>query len=202
MDALARKLYAAGKIADLCEGLGFYQRCVLLFCVVCVLSRLLLPNRPPADSDASNPKKNSTHTSRPTTTYTNPQKHRMHALERQFKGASVLLHKTPGLPPSFQRLWTDARLLDAAQQLLGGKHVDVAGHPGESSVLVNQHGSVCVLCGRKKMARPAHGHGRGNQSQHQQINTNTNTTVWNLRVKVPQADSAVVPWHQGVFTDG
>lgn len=25
----------------------------------------------------------------------------------------------------------------------------------------------------------------------------TKTTVWNLRVKVPQADSAVVPWHQG-----
>lgn len=28
MDALARKLQAAGKISDLCEGLGFYQRSV------------------------------------------------------------------------------------------------------------------------------------------------------------------------------
>ena len=54
---------------------------------------------------------------------------RMHGLEKQYKGASVLLHKSPDLPPSFQRLWTDPRLLDAAQQLLGGPAVDVAGHP-------------------------------------------------------------------------
>ncbi|GAB5034938.1 phytanoyl dioxygenase domain-containing protein 1 homolog [Nannochloropsis oceanica] len=74
---------------------------------------------------------------------------RMAALEKQFPGASVLLHKTPALPPSFQSLWTDNRLLDIAQQLLGGRDIDVAGHP-----------------------------------------------VWNLRVKVPQTDSSVVPWHQ------
>jgi hypothetical protein len=74
---------------------------------------------------------------------------RMAALEKQFPGASVLLHKTPALPPSFQSLWTDPRLVDIAQQLLGGSSVDVAGHP-----------------------------------------------VWNLRVKVPQTDSSVVPWHQ------
>lgn len=54
----------------------------------------------------------------------------MHGLEQQFKGASVLLHKTPGLPPSFRDLWADGRLLDMAQQLLGGRAVDVAGHPG------------------------------------------------------------------------
>ena len=55
---------------------------------------------------------------------------RENGLEQQFKGASVLLHKTPGLPPAFRRLWADSRLLDMAQQLLGGRHVDVAGHPG------------------------------------------------------------------------
>ncbi len=54
----------------------------------------------------------------------------MHGLEQQFTGASVLLHKTPGLPPSFRSLWADPRLLDVAQQLLGGAAVDVAGHPG------------------------------------------------------------------------
>jgi len=74
---------------------------------------------------------------------------RMAALEKQFPGASVLLHKTPALPPSFQSLWADPRLVDIAQQLIGGPGVDVAGHP-----------------------------------------------VWNLRVKVPQTDSSVVPWHQ------
>lgn len=64
----------------------------------------------------------------------------MHGLEKQFKGASVLLHKTPGLPPSFQGLWSDPRLLDAAQQLLGGKHVDVAGHPGALVLFVCRWG--------------------------------------------------------------
>lgn len=63
----------------------------------------------------------------------------MHALEQQFKGASVLLHKTPGLPPSFRSLWSDPRLVDMAQQLLGGKGVDVAGHP-----VWNLRVKVCV----------------------------------------------------------
>lgn len=74
---------------------------------------------------------------------------RMAAIEAQCPGASVLLHKNPDLPPSFRALWSDPRLLDIAQQLLGGPSVPVAGHP-----------------------------------------------VWNLRVKVPQTASSVVPWHQ------
>lgn len=74
----------------------------------------------------------------------------MHRLEQQSAGANVCLHKHGVLPPSVQRLWSDKRLVDIAQQLLGGPQVDVAGHP-----------------------------------------------VWNLRVKVPGAEAAVVPWHQG-----
>ena len=70
---------------------------------------------------------------------------RMAALEKQFKGASVLLHKTPDLPPSFRDLWSDKRLLDIAQQLLGGEKVDVAGHPvWNLRVKVPQVSCVCV----------------------------------------------------------
>ena len=50
-------------------------------------------------------------------------------IEKQFPGANVLLHKQGLLPPAFQTLWSDPRLVDIAQQLLGGPTVDVAGHP-------------------------------------------------------------------------
>lgn len=68
---------------------------------------------------------------------------RMHDLEKQYKGASVLLHKTPDLPPSFCALWSDPRLLDIAQQLLGGKGVDVAGHPGRTMSSSPSFAAVC-----------------------------------------------------------
>ncbi|XP_030854236.1 uncharacterized protein LOC100893311 [Strongylocentrotus purpuratus] len=71
---------------------------------------------------------------------------RMTCVEKEFPGAAVLLHKTGSLPRSFKDLWSDARLLNVMEQLIGP---NIAGHP-----------------------------------------------VWNLRVKTPQNEEAVVPWHQ------
>ena len=40
-------------------------------------------------------------------------------LEEQFKGAAVLMHKMGYLPPGFQNLWANERLLNVVEQLIG-----------------------------------------------------------------------------------
>jgi hypothetical protein len=40
-------------------------------------------------------------------------------IEKQFKGASVLMHKLGYLPTGFQNLWSNERLLNVAEQLVG-----------------------------------------------------------------------------------
>jgi hypothetical protein len=51
---------------------------------------------------------------------------RLTEIDKQFPGASVLLHKQGVLPDAFSSLWSSYQLLDAAQQILGP---DIAGHP-------------------------------------------------------------------------
>ena len=51
---------------------------------------------------------------------------RLILLEKEFKGTAVLLHKEGSLPPAFQNLWTNERLLNVIEQLIGP---DIAGHP-------------------------------------------------------------------------
>ncbi|XP_022094672.1 phytanoyl-CoA dioxygenase-like isoform X2 [Acanthaster planci] len=51
---------------------------------------------------------------------------RMTLIEEQFPGAAVLLHKTGYLPQSFRDLWSNERLLNVMEQLIGP---DIAGHP-------------------------------------------------------------------------
>ena len=51
---------------------------------------------------------------------------RLIQLENQFPGAAVLLHKLGVLPPAFQALWSNERLLNVIEQLIGP---DIAGHP-------------------------------------------------------------------------
>ncbi|XP_078491713.1 uncharacterized protein LOC144742356 [Ciona intestinalis] len=51
---------------------------------------------------------------------------RLAHLEKEFKGIAVLLHKQGILPEEFQALWSDERLLNAVEQLVGP---DIAGHP-------------------------------------------------------------------------
>ncbi|XP_065179865.1 uncharacterized protein LOC135810300 [Sycon ciliatum] len=55
-----------------------------------------------------------------------PVSTRLWLLEKQFKGASVLIHKAGVLPKEFQRVWSGQKLLDAVTQFIGG---DIAGHP-------------------------------------------------------------------------
>ena len=50
---------------------------------------------------------------------------RLTLIERQFKGAAVLLHKMGYLPPGFRHLWSHERLLNVIEQLIGP---DVAGN--------------------------------------------------------------------------
>ena len=45
--------------------------------------------------------------------------HRLILIEEQFKGAAVLLHKMGYLPPAFQQLWTNEKLLNIIEQLIG-----------------------------------------------------------------------------------
>ena len=49
---------------------------------------------------------------------------RLTLIEKQFKGAAVLLHKMGYLPPAFQKLWSNERLLNMMEQLIGP---DIAG---------------------------------------------------------------------------
>ena len=51
---------------------------------------------------------------------------RLTYLDQEFPGVSVLLHKTGWLPEEFQQLWTNARLLNAVEQIIGP---EIAGHP-------------------------------------------------------------------------
>lgn len=51
---------------------------------------------------------------------------RLTLLNKEFKGAAVLLHKKGLLLPAFQELWANERLLNAVEQLIGP---DIAAHP-------------------------------------------------------------------------
>uniref|UniRef100_H2XN36 Uncharacterized protein n=1 Tax=Ciona intestinalis TaxID=7719 RepID=H2XN36_CIOIN len=51
---------------------------------------------------------------------------RLTHLEKEFKGIAILLHKQGILPKEFQDLWSDERLLNVVEQLVGP---DIAGHP-------------------------------------------------------------------------
>jgi ectoine hydroxylase-related dioxygenase (phytanoyl-CoA dioxygenase family) len=52
--------------------------------------------------------------------------HRLTALEKEFKGAAVLIHTNGWLGPELARLWSAPRLLDIIEQFIGP---DIAGHP-------------------------------------------------------------------------
>lgn len=47
-------------------------------------------------------------------------------MEEEFKGTAVLMHKQGILPQAFRDLWSDERLLNVAEQLVGP---EIAGHP-------------------------------------------------------------------------
>ena len=49
---------------------------------------------------------------------------RLTLIEKQFKGAAVLLHKMGYLPLAFRQLWSHERLLNVVEQLIGP---DIAG---------------------------------------------------------------------------
>ena len=49
---------------------------------------------------------------------------RLILIEKQFKGAAVLLHKMGYLPFAFRQLWSHERLLNVVEQLIGP---DIAG---------------------------------------------------------------------------
>ena len=49
---------------------------------------------------------------------------RLTLIEQQFKGAAVLLHKMGHFPPEFRKIWSNERLLNVVEQLIGP---DIAG---------------------------------------------------------------------------
>ncbi|KAL3873369.1 hypothetical protein ACJMK2_036498 [Sinanodonta woodiana] len=51
---------------------------------------------------------------------------RLAKLEEEFPGANILLHKLGTLPQAFRDLWSNERLLNVVEQLIGP---DIAGHP-------------------------------------------------------------------------
>ncbi|XP_069117184.1 phytanoyl-CoA dioxygenase domain-containing protein 1 homolog isoform X1 [Argopecten irradians] len=51
---------------------------------------------------------------------------RLTMIERDFPGANIVLHKLGRLPQAFKNLWTNERLLNVVEQLIGP---DIAGHP-------------------------------------------------------------------------
>ena len=51
---------------------------------------------------------------------------RLILLEAQFPGAAIILHKLGYLPVAFRNLWSNDRLLNAAEQFIGP---NIAGHP-------------------------------------------------------------------------
>lgn len=54
--------------------------------------------------------------------------HRLTALHSEMEGASVILHKLMILPEAYQKLWTNTKMLNVMEQLIG-PDVDIAGHP-------------------------------------------------------------------------
>lgn len=52
---------------------------------------------------------------------------RLTNLENEFPGAMILLHKIGQLPQTFRNVWSNERLLNVAEQILGTS--DIAGHP-------------------------------------------------------------------------
>ncbi|XP_014791187.1 uncharacterized protein LOC106884357 isoform X1 [Octopus bimaculoides] len=76
VDNLAQKLYKAGKISDLHEDCGLFQR--------------------------------------------------LTEIDKEFSGASILIFKSQKLTKSFQNLWSNERLLNIAEQILGP---EISGHP-------------------------------------------------------------------------
>ena len=44
---------------------------------------------------------------------------RLTLIEKQFKGAAVLLHKMGQLPIGFRKMWANERLLNVVEQLIG-----------------------------------------------------------------------------------
>ena len=61
---------------------------------------------------------------------------RLTLLEKQFKGAAVLLHKMGYLPTGFQNLWSNERLLNVVEQLIGP---DIGGEYYSPSLLCKSH---------------------------------------------------------------
>ena len=51
---------------------------------------------------------------------------RLWLIEQQFKGAAVILHKMGYLPRGFRELWSNERLLNVVEQMIGP---NIAGHP-------------------------------------------------------------------------
>ena len=49
---------------------------------------------------------------------------RLILIDKQFKGAAVILHKMGYLPAAFRQLWSHERLLNVVEQLIGP---DIAG---------------------------------------------------------------------------
>lgn len=76
VEHLAQKLFKAGKIKDLYNDYGFFERLIMI--------------------------------------------------EKDFPGANIILHKYGKLPPAFKALWTNPKLLNVVEQLIGPK---IAGHP-------------------------------------------------------------------------
>ncbi len=91
---------------------------------------------------------------------------RLILLEKQFKGVSVLHHKQGFLPVGFRNLWTNERLLNMVEQLIGP---NIAGEIRESWAFDIPDSSLLQPAGHP---------------------------VWNLRTKTPHNEQATVPWHQ------
>lgn len=51
---------------------------------------------------------------------------RLTYLEKDFPGAVILLHKLGKLPAAFRELWSNERILNGVEQLIGP---DIQGHP-------------------------------------------------------------------------
>ena len=92
---------------------------------------------------------------------------RLTAIDKEFPGASVLLHKRGILPPEIASLWSGDVLLGAAKQLLGP---NVAGHP-----VWNLRSKVHSF--------PFPPHARADDDPYS-------------LVEVPNQEQATVPWHQ------
>ena len=70
---------------------------------------------------------------------------RLILIERQFKGAAVLLHKMGYLPAAFRWLWSHERLLNVMEQLIGP---NIAGNRDQVVKGVVDVFFCCLLNGR------------------------------------------------------